>query len=235
MIYTPLLHRAFHFAITIHEVEQKQKRKGKDVAYVTHPIQVGLILAKAGAPEHVIAAGFLHDTTEDSIEEAKVTKEELEAEFGSQVADLVASVSEKNRALSWQDRKETAMEEIRHFSHDSLLLKSGDVISNTTELLSDFERDGNATFKRFNAPKAQLIEHAQEVIATIISAWPENPLADDLQNCHDGLEDMKPDMKVTYVESEIDPETKQRMIATALAPIFEAAERTYREQQNTSE
>jgi (p)ppGpp synthase/HD superfamily hydrolase len=62
MIYTPLLHKAFHYAIKIHETDQKQKRKGKDVPYVTHLIHVGMILAKAGASDELIAAGFLHDT-----------------------------------------------------------------------------------------------------------------------------------------------------------------------------
>jgi (p)ppGpp synthase/HD superfamily hydrolase len=120
-----------------------------------------------------------------------VTKEILEQEFGAGVAALVASVSEKNRDLSWHDRKEAALEEIRQFSHDSLLLKSADVISNTSELISDFEREGSATFNRFNAPKMQLIEHAQLVIQTILDAWPENPLAADVAFCRAGLEEMK--------------------------------------------
>jgi (p)ppGpp synthase/HD superfamily hydrolase len=191
MIYTPLLHKAFHFAIKVHEVDQKQKRKGKDIDYVTHPIHVGFILSKAGASDELIAAGFLHDVLEDSAPEAKVTKEILEQEFGAGVAALVASVSEKNRDLSWHDRKEAALEEIRQFSHDSLLLKSADVISNTSELISDFEREGSATFNRFNAPKMQLIEHAQLVIQTILDAWPENPLAADVAFCRAGLEEMK--------------------------------------------
>jgi hypothetical protein len=227
MLYTPLLHKAFHFAIKVHEVEQKQKRKGKDVAYVTHPIHVGFILSKAGASDELIAAGFLHDVLEDSAPEAKVTREMLEQEFGAEVAALVASVSEKNRDLSWHERKEAALEEIRQFPHDSLILKSGDVLSNTSELMSDYEHDGNNTFKRFNAPKEQLIEHAQLVIQTILNAWPENPLASDLANCHAGLEAMKPDMKVSYVRSNVSDEATNNILANALKPVFEKAEETY--------
>ena len=147
------------------------------------------------------------------------------------VAALVASVSEKNRDLSWHERKEAALEEIRKFSHDSLMLKSGDVISNTTELISDFEHDGNATFKRFNAPKAELLEHAQLVIKTILEAWPENPLASDLANCYVGLEEMKPDIKVTYARSNISDEAASSILAAALKPVFEKAEETYRNSQ----
>lgn len=235
MLYTPLLHKAFHFAIKVHEVDQKQKRKGKDVAYVTHPIHVGFILSKAGASDELIAAGFLHDVLEDSADESKVTKEMLEQEFGAEVAALVASVSEKNRDLSWHERKEAALEEIRQFPHDSLMLKSGDVISNTTELMSDYEHDGSNTFKRFNAPKEQLIEHAQLVIKTILEAWPENPLTSDLANCYVGLDEMKPDMKVTYARSNVSDEAANNLLANALKPVFDEAERIYHEQKETAD
>lgn len=187
MLYTPLLHKAFHYAIKVHEVDQKQKRKGKDIAYVTHPIHVGFLLSKAGASDELIAAGFLHDVLEDSAPNAKVTKEMLEKEFGTEVAVLVYSVTEKNRDLNWHERKEAALEEIRHFSHDSLMLKSCDVISNISEIISDYERDGIDTFRRFNAPTEQLIDHSLLVIKTILDAWPENPLAADLANCQAGL------------------------------------------------
>jgi len=225
MLYTPLLHKAFHFSILVHEVEQKQKRKGKDVAYVTHPIQVGFLLAKAGASDAVIAAGFLHDTLEDSAEETKVTKEELVAEFGQEVADLVDAVTEKNKALPWVKRKALAMKEIASFSHDALLVKSGDVLSNTTELLSDYYEDGDATFKRFNAPKAKLVSHAQEVITTILEAWPKNPLGADLRNCHAALEDIK-GMKVTYIykepKNEAERINQERMVQHAYSRLFDA-------------
>lgn len=235
MLYTPLIHKAFHYSIKVHEIDQKQKRKGKDVPYVTHPIHVGFILSKAGASDELIAAGFLHDVLEDSIDEAKVTVEELEAEFGKEVAALVASVSEKNRDLSWHERKEAALEEIRQFSHESLMLKSGDVISNTTELMSDYEHEGNNTFKRFNAPKAELIEHAQLVITTILSAWPENPLAADLRNCHRGLEAMKPDVKVTYSRSNVSDEASSKILAAALKPVFEEMEKDYANKQEMAD
>lgn len=232
LLYTPLLHKAFHFSIMVHEIEQKQKRKGKDVAYVTHPIQVGFLLAKAGASDEVIAAGFLHDTLEDSVEENKVTKEFLVEEFGQEVADLVDAVTEKNKSLPWAKRKELAMEEIESFSHDALLVKSGDVLSNTSELLSDFYNEGDATFKRFNAPKAKLIAHAQEVIEIILKAWPKNPLATDLKNCKLALEGIK-GFHVTYKYKEHENEMERKMqeegVKRAYKIIIEATLRKIKE------
>jgi (p)ppGpp synthase/HD superfamily hydrolase len=184
MIYTNKIQDAVHFSIEVHQLTgEPQFRKGKAVPYVTHPLTVGLILSQAGASEDVVIAGILHDTIEDSDNEHKVTREMLSERFGEEVAVLVDSVSEKNRELSWHERKEVALEEIRRFSPNSLLLKSGDVISNTTELLRDYDREGEVTFQRFNAPKEQLLSHTQLVIETILEAWPENPLAEDLKHC----------------------------------------------------
>ena len=85
MLYTKLIKKAISFSTRVHEIDQKQKRKGKDIAYIVHPLSVGLILAKAGASDEIIAAGILHDTLEDSIASNKITKEILAKEFGDEV------------------------------------------------------------------------------------------------------------------------------------------------------
>lgn len=50
---------AISFAVNAHE---GQKRKGKEVSYITHPLSVGLLLASSGAEEEIVIAGILHDT-----------------------------------------------------------------------------------------------------------------------------------------------------------------------------
>ncbi len=189
-VYTQKMQDAIYFAVKTHEVYQKQKRKGKDVPYITHPLIVGLILAKAGASEDVVTAGILHDTIEDSVDEKQVTKEMLAERFGEGVAELVSAVSEKDKSLSWHERKEQALEEIKQFSHDELLLKSGDVVSNLTEIIGDYSRDGDATFDRFNATKEDTLVHSKLVIETILGAWDENPLAVDLRIIKEKLAEM---------------------------------------------
>src|SRR3989344_6890660 len=168
MIYTEKIQRAIRFSLKTHEVYQKQKRKGKDIPYIMHPLTVGLILARAGASEDVIAAGILHDTIEDSIAEKKVTREMIAERFGDQVADLVVSVSEMRKDLSWEERKQEAFEHIATFSHDSLLVKSADLISNVTEIVDDYERGGKAYFAAFNAPIDKLLGHYLRSITSII-------------------------------------------------------------------
>lgn len=180
MIFTPLIQKAIKFAIKTHDVYQKQTRKGKAVAYITHPLTVGIILARVGASEEVIAAGILHDTIEDSIAEKKVTKAMITERFGDPVAELVESVTEKRRDLPWEERKCEALGHISEFCHESILVKSADIISNDSEVVDDYARYGEEVFNRFSASKEKMIEHQLKTIAAIIKRWPENPLVDDL-------------------------------------------------------
>src|SRR3989338_7318819 len=105
----PFIRDALRFALETHEIYQKQKRKGKDIPYITHPLTVGLILARAGAWPHIIAGGILHDTMEDSVPEQKVTYEILSERFGPSVADIVRDVTEPDKDLPWAERKQEAL------------------------------------------------------------------------------------------------------------------------------
>lgn len=187
-VFSPRIRRALRFATKTHEVYQKQKRKGKDVPYITHPLTVALILARAGAGEDVVMAGILHDTIEDSTAEKKVTPAMLAERFGERVAQLVESVSETDKQLPWEQRKRAAEAHIEQFSHDSLLLKSADVISNMSELFDDYARNGEAAFSPFHAPKEKVLENARRVVAALLRRWPENPLRSDLREIAETLQ-----------------------------------------------
>ncbi len=171
---------AIKFAIKTHEVYQQQKRKGKDIAYITHPLTVGIILAKIDSSDDVIIAGILHDTTEDSIPEKKVTKNMIAKRFGNNVANIVKNVSEPDKSLPWEVRKKSALKHIPNLSNDSLLVKSADVLSNVFELINDFQKQGDVVFERFNAPKDRIIKNYIDVIHAIEKQWSENPLLENL-------------------------------------------------------
>lgn len=182
LIYNLRIKNAIRFSIKTHEVYQKQKRKGKDIAYITHPLTVAIILARVGAREEVLIAGILHDTIEDSILEKKVDKEMIKDRFGEEVANIVDSVSEDNKMLAWEERKGKARENIKKFNHDSLLVKSADVLSNVTELIDDYIVHGDEAFSRFGGPKERVIANYLEVMEIILEKWSENPLSEDLKN-----------------------------------------------------
>jgi hypothetical protein len=64
----------------------------------------------------------------------------LAERFGDNVVGLVVSVTEARKELSWEERKREAREHIKHVSHDSLLVKSADLVSNVSDILEDFPR-----------------------------------------------------------------------------------------------
>jgi (p)ppGpp synthase/HD superfamily hydrolase len=181
MIYTLNIEKAIKFAAKTHNHYQEQKRKGKKIPYISHPLTAGIILALAGASEDVIVAGILHDTIEDSIDEKKVTPAMLEERFGVAVRDLVLSVTEEDKTLSWTERKASALSHIEHFSEDSALVKSADVLSNGRELVDDHGRHGDEVFKRFVASKEDTLANTQRVIEALLRRFPESPLAEDLR------------------------------------------------------
>ncbi|MDD4062740.1 MAG: HD domain-containing protein [Candidatus Pacebacteria bacterium] len=188
------IQKAIKFAIKTHEVYQKQTRKGKDISYITHPLTVGLVLSRFNASDDLVCAGILHDTIEDSIPERKVSFEMIEERFGKNVADLVSSVSEKNKELSWTERKAKSIQGIKDFSKDSLLLKSADVLSNVSEILDDYSKEGDSMFERFNAPepkKENAVSNYIKVMEMIIDCWSDNPMKDELKSLIVKLEGIK--------------------------------------------
>lgn len=70
------------------EAHKNQKRYSGD-PYFVHPAEVGYLLAEAGMGPRTIAAGLLHDVIED----AGITPQTIEQEFGEEVLKLVEGVT----------------------------------------------------------------------------------------------------------------------------------------------
>lgn len=70
------------------ELHKDQKRKD-GTPYLTHPVEVALILAKLDFDENVIAGALLHDTIED----CEYTPDEMKEDFNETVFKLVDCVS----------------------------------------------------------------------------------------------------------------------------------------------
>lgn len=80
-----MIQEAFLFAYYAHS--QQKRKDGKP--YIVHPVEVATELARNGAGEELICAGFLHDTIEDT----NVTREQLEQSFTPHVVELVTGDS----------------------------------------------------------------------------------------------------------------------------------------------
>ena len=133
---------AIRFAVAAHA---GQVRKGSDIPYITHPIEVAIILAQMGADDALIAAGLLHDTLEDT----GTTAEELDAAFGARVLALVQSDSE-NKALSWEERKQATLNMLQDAGREEQMLALADKLANMRSIAADYIRIGDALWQRFN-------------------------------------------------------------------------------------
>ncbi|MTV49717.1 RelA/SpoT family protein [Heliobacillus mobilis] len=96
--------RAFQYADVAHT---GQLRKSGE-PYIYHPLAVAFILADLELDMATIAAGLLHDVVEDT----PITLEELEKEFGPEVALLVDGVTKLSR-LEVRSKQEQQVESLR--------------------------------------------------------------------------------------------------------------------------
>ena len=100
-----MLEHAYHIAKESHG---DQKRKSGE-AYIIHPLWVGIILADLEMDKETIVAGMLHDVVEDT----KMTVEDMEREFGADVALLVDGVTKLGQLSYSADKLEVQAENLR--------------------------------------------------------------------------------------------------------------------------
>lgn len=84
-----VVERAYQVAARAHE---GQVRKSGD-PYITHPVAVAGLLADLGMDASTVAAALLHDTVEDT----PYSQEQLEADFGPEIALLVDGVTKLDK------------------------------------------------------------------------------------------------------------------------------------------
>ncbi|MCX8725756.1 MULTISPECIES: RelA/SpoT family protein [Lactobacillus] len=81
--------KAYEFAENAH----KEQKRASGQPYIVHPTQVAGTLATLGLDPDTIAAGFLHDTVEDT----EVTNDDIKNIFGKDVAFIVDGVTKLNK------------------------------------------------------------------------------------------------------------------------------------------
>jgi RelA/SpoT family (p)ppGpp synthetase len=96
--------RAYECGAKAHE---GQFRKSGE-AYICHPVMVAISLAEMRMDCHGIMAAILHDVIEDT----EVTKEQLAAQFGHEVAELVDGVTKLSK-IGHKSRAEAQAENVR--------------------------------------------------------------------------------------------------------------------------
>lgn len=98
------IYKAFKFAQKLHEGQYRVSEE----PYIIHPVEVAKILATLKVDKHTLMAALLHDTIEDT----GITPEQVEAEFGSDVLNLVLGITKLDK-LQFKSKEERQAENFR--------------------------------------------------------------------------------------------------------------------------
>lgn len=154
---------ALDFAVGVH---RDQMRKGTQIPYVSHLLQVsGLVLEHGGDVDQAVA-GLLHDAMEDGedVDEAK-----LRDRFGAEVARMVAACSDTTPGRTggdkedWKVRKQRYVDQLRGSDARTRLVAACDKLDNLRSLIADLKADGPKTLERFTGTPPQTRWYYEEV------------------------------------------------------------------------
>lgn len=161
-LFSPGVEAALRAALGAHE---GQTRKGDSTPYITHPFHVALLLARSGADDVTIQAGLLHDVVEDC---DGWTPERVAAEFGAEVAGVVAEVTER-KGESWETRKGEALAAVEGMSLRALVVKCADKLHNMRSLTARLEAAPSPedAWRPFSRGPGQTIGEARKLVAAL--------------------------------------------------------------------
>jgi len=101
---TNIIKKAYDLASDAHK---NQKRESGE-PYVTHPIDVAVILAEMGMDTSTIAAGLLHDVIEDT----EYTYDDIKSIFNEEIANLVQGVTKLGK-IQYKTKEEQQADNVR--------------------------------------------------------------------------------------------------------------------------
>ncbi len=170
-----LARKALFFAALKHT---GQYRKGVQVPYIVHPVQVAFGVSKYTGDDEVISAAFLHDVLEDCHD---VSVDMLEKEFNTRIAHLVDEVSilRGNTYVTWKEKKVAYLEKIKHASKNALLIIAIDKMSNLQAYFEMLKNTSGKTVSGFGGTPDEYRWYYTEIENILLSKLPDHPVTKD--------------------------------------------------------
>ncbi len=118
---------------------EKQRRKGKKLPYIAHPVAMAIALSHIVDDDEILIAALLHDTLEDTT----FPPEEILKKYGARVLSLVQALSEEKdihmsdaeEKTTWPQRKAKMVQHLATASWEVQLIKFADNFQNLQSLL----------------------------------------------------------------------------------------------------
>jgi (p)ppGpp synthase/HD superfamily hydrolase len=165
----PIARAALAYAEDLH---RRQVREFDGAPFILHSREVASLLHKAGAPDHLIAAGALVDV----IESTPVTAFDLRRRFGSTVASLVLAVREDDSAFGHRQRKGALRHRAAEAGEEALMLFAADKVAKTRELRLEAQRSSG----RASRPSIRRLDYYKRCLAFLQTHLPESAIVAEL-------------------------------------------------------
>jgi len=176
MHHLPMTTDAVAYAKRAHD---GQRRRVDGAPFIVHPLEVASLLYRAGAPDHLIAAGALHDT----IEKTNVVASEVREHFGSRVAKLVLAVSEDEHITGYARRKAALRQQVAGAGEEALMLFAADKLSKARELrlAPTPARKSHTGAAAITRTRDRRLTHYRHCLALLEDQLPDSPLVTQLR------------------------------------------------------
>jgi (p)ppGpp synthase/HD superfamily hydrolase len=176
----PQTERAIEYAERMHAGQQR----ADGTPFVLHPREVAALLYYAGAPDHLIAAGVMHDL----VEKTDATASDLRQRFGQRITELVLAVSDDERIAGYAKRKAALRQQVAGAGEEALMLFAADKLSKMRELRREpaidpaIDSAATSTPNRVRELRARRLRHYQRSLALLEERLAESTLVTALRD-----------------------------------------------------
>jgi (p)ppGpp synthase/HD superfamily hydrolase len=158
-----------------------QRREVDGAPFVTHPVEVASILSEHDCPDHMVAAGLLHDV----LEKSDTGHDELEARFGTRVAALVVALTDDPAITDEAERRAALRLQVAEAGDEAAAIFAADKISKVRELRHRADRGD------LDANSLARLEHYRESCDMLEALLPGSALVSELRREMRALERMR--------------------------------------------
>ncbi|MCK5044589.1 bifunctional (p)ppGpp synthetase/guanosine-3',5'-bis(diphosphate) 3'-pyrophosphohydrolase [Candidatus Parcubacteria bacterium] len=140
-----------------------QIRKGDGLQYIIHILQISHLLHENNFDKEIIASGICHDLLEDT----GCSEEEIEQQCGREVLRIVKTVSDDKTLEEkkyWEIIKEKYVKTVAAGGEKAMIVSLCDKIMNLRSFFSQYEKEGETIWSKFNRGKEKKAWFEKEVL-----------------------------------------------------------------------
>ena len=145
---SPTLTRALATARAAHAGQSRYDGR----PYLEHPVRVADLLDRQGLAEPVVAAALLHDSVEDS----PLTVGQIVEQFGPEIGEIVAALTEDPEIDDWAKRKDALRRQVIAAGADATAVYAADKLEKIRETREMYEQYGERAINLHKAPTLDL-------------------------------------------------------------------------------